>query len=334
MDNKPKVRIYMDGCFDLMHIGHSNALRQARALGTTLVVGIVGDEEIAGNKGCMPLMKLEERYAALKACRFVDEVIVDVPYELTPSFTNILRHTYSIDYIVHGDDACVTHDGKDAYATAKGLNMFKTVKRTSGISTTDLVCRILRASGDTDLTTRKPRSTDGFLLTSHLVVQFSKGTLPRPTDIVVYVSGSWDLLHAGHLAFLEAAKSLGDFLLVGVHDDDVVHAQHGSYPIMNVNERALNLLTCRHVDEVMFGAPWVLTEDMIKNMRIQLVAQEEGRDKGDAYRVATKKGIVCTLPVTNKLSTGMLLERVRINQASFLSKCTSQEGASQRAASM
>ena len=123
-------------------------------------------------------------------------------------------------------------------------------------------------------------------------------------------------------------------MLVGVHDNDVVRAQHGSYPIMNVNERALNLLTCRHVDEVMFGAPWVLTNDMIKNMRIRMVVQEKGREKGDAYRAATEKGIVYTLPVTNKLSAGMLLERVRINQASFVSKCTSQEGASKRAASM
>ncbi|MFS8008994.1 putative ethanolamine-phosphate cytidylyltransferase [Helianthus anomalus] len=40
----------MDGCFDMMHYGHCNALRQARALGGQLIVG-VSDEEIIVNKG-------------------------------------------------------------------------------------------------------------------------------------------------------------------------------------------------------------------------------------------------------------------------------------------
>lgn len=40
------IRVYMDGCFDLMHYGHANALRQAKALGDELVVGLVPDREI------------------------------------------------------------------------------------------------------------------------------------------------------------------------------------------------------------------------------------------------------------------------------------------------
>lgn len=45
------MRVYMDGCFDMMHYGHCNALRQARELGDELVVGVVSDEEIIANKG-------------------------------------------------------------------------------------------------------------------------------------------------------------------------------------------------------------------------------------------------------------------------------------------
>ena len=40
------VRVYMDGCFDMMHYGHANALRQARALGDVLVVGLIPDSQI------------------------------------------------------------------------------------------------------------------------------------------------------------------------------------------------------------------------------------------------------------------------------------------------
>lgn len=57
--NKP-IRVYMDGCFDMMHYGHCNALRQARALGDQLVVGVVSDAEITVNKG-PPVTPLKER---------------------------------------------------------------------------------------------------------------------------------------------------------------------------------------------------------------------------------------------------------------------------------
>lgn len=58
--DKKRVRVYMDGCFDLMHYGHANALRQAKALGDVLVVGVVSDEEIIANKG-PPVLSMEER---------------------------------------------------------------------------------------------------------------------------------------------------------------------------------------------------------------------------------------------------------------------------------
>lgn len=57
---KRPIRVYMDGCFDMMHYGHCNALRQARALGDQLVVGVVSDAEIIANKG-PPVTPLNER---------------------------------------------------------------------------------------------------------------------------------------------------------------------------------------------------------------------------------------------------------------------------------
>lgn len=65
---KRRVRVYMDGCFDLMHYGHANALRQAKALGDELVVGLVSDEEIVANKG-PPVLSMDERYRYL--CLFI-----------------------------------------------------------------------------------------------------------------------------------------------------------------------------------------------------------------------------------------------------------------------
>ncbi|KAG6414251.1 hypothetical protein SASPL_126969 [Salvia splendens] len=115
---KKHVRVYIDGCFDLMHYGHANALRQAKALGDELVVGVVSDEEIIANKG-PPVMSMEERLALVSGLKWVDEVIPNAPYEITEEFIHRLFKDHKIDYIIHGDDPCLLPDGTDAYALAK-----------------------------------------------------------------------------------------------------------------------------------------------------------------------------------------------------------------------
>lgn len=57
---KKPVRVFVDGCFDLMHLGHANALRQAKALGDELVVGVCSEAEMRANKG-PPVLSTEER---------------------------------------------------------------------------------------------------------------------------------------------------------------------------------------------------------------------------------------------------------------------------------
>ena len=59
MSAKPN-RIWVDGCFDMMHWGHANALRQAKKEGAYLVVGVHSDAEILANKG-PTVMNEEER---------------------------------------------------------------------------------------------------------------------------------------------------------------------------------------------------------------------------------------------------------------------------------
>ncbi len=47
------------------------------------------------------------------------------------------------------------------------------------------------------------------------------------------------------------AKALGDFLYVGIHRDDEVNQHRGAnFPIMNLHERTLGVLSCKYVDEV------------------------------------------------------------------------------------
>lgn len=61
-----------------------------------------------------------------------------------------------------------------------------------------------------------------FLPTTRTIMQFAEGRTPAPNDIVVYVCGTFDLFHIGHLCFLEEARKLGDYLIVGIHSDQVL----------------------------------------------------------------------------------------------------------------
>ena len=74
-----------------------------------------------------------------------------------------------------------------------------------------------------------------FLATSRRIINFANRNMPKPDDKIVYVSGSFDLLHHGHLKRLQEAKKLGDFLYVGIWDDDMTRYYKGQcYPIVAI----------------------------------------------------------------------------------------------------
>lgn len=131
-------RGYIDGCFDIMHSGHYNAIRQARAICDTLVVGIHSDEEIADNKA-LPVMRQNERYALLEHIKWVDEILYDVPYSPLVATLELAN----ADFCIHGDDMPVNAQGFCAYDDMRNAGRLRIVKRTEGVSTTDLIGRLL-----------------------------------------------------------------------------------------------------------------------------------------------------------------------------------------------
>ena len=136
------IRVFMDGAFDLMHYGHANAFRLGRSLGTCLVVGVNDSQSISDSKGSNPVMNDEERVEIVKSCRWVDEVITHVPYVMNDEYLDYLFTNYKIDYIVHGDDPCIVN-GRNVYEAAIKRGKYLEIPRTEGISTTDVVGRML-----------------------------------------------------------------------------------------------------------------------------------------------------------------------------------------------
>ena len=82
-----KKIVFTNGCFDLIHSGHVRILRQAKAYGNVLVVGLNSDASVRRLKGKgRPILPLAERAELLRELRPVDFVIPfseDTPYNLT-----------------------------------------------------------------------------------------------------------------------------------------------------------------------------------------------------------------------------------------------------------
>ncbi|KAI7866299.1 hypothetical protein BDF14DRAFT_1969459 [Spinellus fusiger] len=314
----------------MMHYGHANALRQAKAMGDVLVVGVHSDADIEKNKG-PTVMKEKERYAAVASCKWVDLVVPNAPYNTT---VEILRE-YNIDFCVHGDDITTMADGTDCYQAVKEAGLYKECKRTLGVSTTDMISRMLsmphnnhthrELSSSVKFNTPQLTAISHVLPTSMRIVQFSDGKEPKATDRVVYADGTFDLFHVGHMEFLKQAKSLGDFLIVGIHDDQTVNDVKGPHhSLMSLNERVLSVLSCRYVDEVIIGAPYSVTEDVLNTgFSVKIVAHGSTTTKvdvdgSDPYKIPKEHGLYVEIDSPNSsLTTQSIINRIIENRLLF-----------------
>ena len=355
-----KIRVWVDGCFDMLHFGHTNAIRQARVLGDELFVGCHSDEEIKRYKG-PPIMQEQERYEALRGCKWVTFVVENYPY--VTRLKDMER--FEIDFVVHGDDISVGLDGRNSYQEIIDAGKFKVVKRTDGISTTDLVGRMLlctkthhtgsvddAASATSAVVDAAASHHMRYLTTGRKIAQFSNNRSPGPKDLVVYIDGSFDLFHIGHMRVLQQAKNLLSpagmhdsltpklrelvategfthvFVIVGIHEDAVVNSFKGSnYPIMNLNERALGVLSSVHVDDVVMGVPFVVTKEMIQSLGVHAVVGGRVRDEYqgahaaiDPYEVPKAEGIFVSVNSGCDLTTDSLIERIVQQRNEFIAR--------------
>lgn len=291
--NRKVIRGYIDGCYDLMHAGHYNSLRQASKLGDILVTGVNSDIEIEKVKG-PTIFKCDERAYMIKSCKWVDEVVPDTEY--TPTEETLDR--YNCDFYAHGDDIAVNENGEDSASSLKKAGRFKMFKRTKGISTTDIASKLIKIHDAMEAvdyehgeeikleseksihlsSTPKPfgafNSNPEFLASARRIAQFANTKDPSDSDKVVYIDGSFDLFRPGHVEQLVAAKKLGNYLIVGIHDDQCVNSYLGEhYPLNSLHERVLNLLACRYIDDVIIGAPFKITNKMIRDLNISVVVK-------------------------------------------------------------
>ena len=139
---------------------------------------------------------------------------------------------------------------------------------------------------------------------------------------VIYVDGAFDMFHVGHIDFLASAKQMGHHLIVGIHDDDVVKQHKGPhYPIMNLHERVLSVLSCRHVDDVVIGAPFIVTRDLIESLRVNLVVSGSSKDgyySVDPYAIPRELNIYqCITSPRSNITTTQIVKRIILNAQEY-----------------
>ncbi|KAH7043840.1 hypothetical protein B0J12DRAFT_192050 [Macrophomina phaseolina] len=135
------VRVYADGVFDLFHLGHMRQLQQAKMAfpNTYLLVGVTGDKETHKRKG-LTVMSARERADSVRHCKWVDEVVEDCPWVVTPDFLE----KHQIDYVAHDDIPYGADEGDDIYGPIKKEGKFLVTQRTEGLSTTGIITKIVR----------------------------------------------------------------------------------------------------------------------------------------------------------------------------------------------
>lgn len=103
-----------------------------------LIVGVTGDKETHMRKG-LTVLSGKERAETVRHCKWVDEVIEDCPWIVTPEFLE----EHQIDYVAHDDIPYGADEGDDIYAPIKEAGKFLVTQRTEGVSTTGIITKFV-----------------------------------------------------------------------------------------------------------------------------------------------------------------------------------------------
>ena len=95
------INVWVNGCFDILHIGHIELLKFAKSQGTTLTVGIDTDKRVKESKGpSRPFNNQDDRKSFLESIRYVDKVVT---YGSNEGLENHLIDN-KIDVMIIGSD--------------------------------------------------------------------------------------------------------------------------------------------------------------------------------------------------------------------------------------
>ena len=130
---------------------------------------------------------------------------------------------------------------------------------------------------------------------------------------VVFTNGCFDIIHAGHIDYLNKAKALGDVLIVGLNTDDSVKRIKGDKkPIINQDERAEIISNIKPVDYVVFfdeDTPAELINKLVPDILIKGADWNINEIVG-GETVLANGGEVKTIEFVNDQSTSKIIDLI------------------------
>lgn len=139
MDKNLK-KIMTVGVFDLLHYWHINLLKKAKALWNYLIVGLQEDESVFKQKWKLPIMDIQERKNAIEILWIVDEIFTYYDLDQTENLKK-----YKPNIFVQWPDYLKGANRQKMLKYMKEHNIkFKIIERSRGVSTTDIVNRIIK----------------------------------------------------------------------------------------------------------------------------------------------------------------------------------------------
>jgi choline-phosphate cytidylyltransferase len=142
-----------------------------------LIVGVTGDKETHKRKG-LTVLSGQERAETVRHCKWVDEVIEDCPWIVTPEFLE----RYKIDYVAHDDLPYSADEGDDIYKPIKEAGKFLVTQRTEGVSTTGIITKYVLSTSKPKLST----NTSSRIVRDYekyIARQFKRGTSRQELNV-------------------------------------------------------------------------------------------------------------------------------------------------------
>lgn len=305
------------GVFDLFHVGHLRYLQQASALAKgQLLVGVVSDAEAQRVKGRLPLVPEQQRLELVSAVTGVQAV------RLQPISTD---NASAVDWIhARGvTQVILSANGKKN----KNVQLLEKTLKQRGIALRYLPQTApISSSG-----IREQLATPVNMAVSPTLAGVPQIDLPfKPKQLNknrVLVTGVFDLLHYGHLRFLQQAVQRGDELLVGVLSDELVYANKGRYPVFTLEQRRELLQGLNCVDAVLtieeslhipeFSIAWL---QALAIDQLICCSQWQGTNHWQRFESAlNQEGIeMSCLPTASDISSLLIQQRIAQKRASYL----------------
>lgn len=144
-------------------------------------------------------------------------------------------------------------------------------------------------------------------------IKLIRSALKADNKKVVFTNGCFDIIHAGHIDYLNKAKALGDVLIVGLNTDNSVKRIKGDKrPIISEDERAEIISSLKPVDYVVFfdeDTPAELINELVPDILIKGADWKTDEIVG-GERVLANGGEVKTIEFVNDQSTSKIIDLI------------------------